>query len=164
MQQQQQPPHGGAAVQLVVAELEQATAAVQSLLRSVRIMLLTGDLKRVLTGKATFAGRFAAATVGHRHVHMLGPEMGLAGVMRPGAPVIAETAANMVQLSNEQVAAFEGKLVELAATAGFQRHPAFETHVQVMPSAKQPQQQQQQQHTEGRWHLPPGHVAFGTPG
>jgi hypothetical protein len=89
--------------------------------------------------------------------------MGLAGVMQPGAPVIVETAANLVQLSNEQVAAFEGKLVELAATAGFQRHPAFEAHAQVMPSAKQPQQQQQQ-HTEGRWQLPPGHVAFGTQG
>jgi hypothetical protein len=157
MQQQQLRLNADAAVHQAAAELEQMTAAVQSLLRSVKLVLLTGDLKRVLTGKAAFSGRFAAATVGHRHVHMLGPEMGLAEVMRSGAPVIVETAANMVQLSNEQVAAFEGKLVELAGAAGFGRHPAFQTPAHVLPSAKQ---QQQQQHTGGCWQLPPGHLAL----
>lgn len=103
------------------AEVAQTAAAVQALLRSVRITLLTGDLQRSLTGKASFAQRFAGVTLGHRHMQMLGREYGLAGVLQRGAPVWVETAANMVQLSREQVAAYDAKLVELAAAAGFEK-------------------------------------------
>lgn len=175
-QQQQQQPEAAdaAAAQQAATELAQMAAAVQSLLGSVKIVLLTGDLRRVLTGKAGFAGRFSAATVGHRHVHLLGPEVGLADVLRPGAPVFVETAANMVQLNNEQVAAFEGRLLELAAAAGFRPHAAFASHPQPHHGSSEQGAQQAGGKGEGggapllpshttdssRWQLPAGHLAL----
>jgi hypothetical protein len=179
-QQQQADAADTAAQQQAAAEFAQMAAAVQSL-GSVKIVLLTGDLRRVLTGKAAFAGRFAAATVGHRHVHLLGAEAGLADVLRPGAPVFVETAANMVQLNNEQVAAFECKLLELAAAAGFRPHTAFSSHPQQQPKQEQQLQQQgkaeqgaqaaagseggaplpKSRTTDGScWQLPAGHLAL----
>jgi hypothetical protein len=157
-----------AAAQQAAAELQQLTAAVQQLTASVRIFLLTGDLKRSLTGKAAFAGRFAAATVGHRHVHLLGPEYGLAGVMQDRAPVLVETAANMVQLNGQQVAAFEAKLLELAAAAGFQRHPAFAEQQQAAvqagsgpgPAAADAGVGSVDRASGSGWRQPPGHLAL----
>lgn len=157
-----------AAAQQAVGELEQLTAAVQKLTTSVRIFLLTGDLKRSLTGKAGYARRFAAATVGHRHVHLLGPEYGLAGVMQDSGPVLAETAANMLQLNGQQVAAFEAKLLELAAAAGFQKHPAFAAQQQAAVQAQAGQGPADADAVVGSvdrgcgsgWRLPPGHLAL----
>jgi hypothetical protein len=143
------------------AEAAQVAAAVQNLSGSVKIHLLTGDLQQAVTGKAAFAQRFAAATVGHRHVHLLGPAGTLSAVLRPGAPLLVETAANMVQLSKEQVAAFDNKLLELAGAAGFQTHPSF-CSTQQQPG----HQGQDQQSTAGNaggvtsWRLPPGYVAL----
>jgi hypothetical protein len=160
------------AAQQSAAEGAQLAAAVQALLGSVRIVLLTGDLKRGLQSKGRgCTRRFAAATVGHRHVHLLGPEGGLAEVMRPAAPVFVETGAYMVQLGKDQAVAFEQKVVELAAAAGFVRHPAFCSGVQQQQqqqgSEAQEQQQRQQgngqaagRSQEGQWQLPLGHLAL----
>jgi hypothetical protein len=152
-------------MQQAAAELEQLTAAVQQLTASVRVFLLTGDLQRSLTGKASYAGRFAAATVGHRHVHLLGPEYGLAGVMQDSAPVLVETAANMVQLNGQQAAAFEGKLLELAAAAGFQQHPEFLGQQQAAVQAKAGECAADtaagvDRETGSGWRLPNGHLTL----
>lgn len=165
--------HPDQAAQQSAAEGAQLAAAVQALLGSVRIVLLTGDLKRGLQSKGRgCTRRFAAATVGHRHVHLLGPEGGLAEVMRPAAPVFVETGAYMVQLGKDQAVAFEQKVVELAAAAGFVRHPAFCSGVQQQQQQQQGSEAQEQQQRqqgngqaagrsqEGQWQLPLGHLAL----
>lgn len=160
----------GTAATQAAREAAQTSAAVQRLLAFVRVYLLTGDLKRSLTGKAAYAGRFAAATVGHRHAHMLGADYGLASVLQPGAPVFVETAANMVQLTAEQVAAFDSKLLELAAAAGYQQHPGFSTAQQseqqgatdsaVVGAGGQQSARAASESIGGQWQMPPGHLAL----
>jgi hypothetical protein len=59
--------------------------------------------------------------VGHRHAHLLGAEGKLAAALRPGAPVVAEGGRYMVQLKQEQAAAFADKVAELAAGGGLER-------------------------------------------
>jgi len=172
MQPELQQGMATAATQAAMGEAAQMSAAVQQMLASVRVYLLTGDLKRSLTGKAVNAGRFAAATVGHRHAHMLGSDYGLASVLQPGAPVFVETAANMVQLTTEQVAAFDSKLLELAAAAGYEQHPGFSTAQQtqseqqgapdpaVVGAGGQQAARASSNSIDGQWQMPPGHLAL----
>lgn len=80
------------AVRAAEAKLDEAAAA--RLLRNgwLRIVPVLGDsgqnaggtsyLSKVLTGRAKFGGAFAMASVGHRHIHLLGPEHGLQKVRR----------------------------------------------------------------------------------
>lgn len=145
--QAQQASGGHAACPLTAADGTQqaALAAVLGRLAGcVRIHLLTGDLSssRAVTSKAAYAGRFAAATLGHRHAHLLAPAHGLARVLQPGAPLFLETAHNMVQLSGEQVAAFEQGAVRMARESGFVRAASC----WGPPAAG--------------WRLPPGHCAL----
>ena len=51
---------------------------------------LTPSLCRA--GRAKFAGAFSALSLGHRHIHFLGPEHGLLKVAAPGAKLVAENA------------------------------------------------------------------------
>jgi hypothetical protein len=146
---------------------QQLAVALQRLRSSVRIHLLTGDLRRALASRPGLARSFAAATVGHRHVHLLGPEQGLAGVLRNGAPVLVETAHNLVQLSTEQGAAFEAGVLQLAEAAGFVQHPAFsgghqqpEAPSSAAAAAAAAEAGMQQQATASSWRLPPGHLAL----
>jgi hypothetical protein len=59
--------------------------------------------------------------MGHRHIHLLGPEHKLAAVLRPGAPVVAESGLHMVQLNKEQSSAFADKMDELAKGSGLSK-------------------------------------------
>jgi hypothetical protein len=54
-------------------------------------------------------------------MHLLGPEHKLAALLRPGAPVVAESGLHMVQLNSEQSSAFAAKMVELAAGSGLSK-------------------------------------------
>ncbi|KAF6252475.1 hypothetical protein COO60DRAFT_1672301 [Scenedesmus sp. NREL 46B-D3] len=156
---------------LAALEAAIAAASIERFVSSTRIYLLCGDLKRSLTGRPKFAGTFNAATVGHRHVHLLNAESGLAAVLKqPGGVVFVETGQNMVQLNDEQAAAFEQRVAELAAPAGFVRHPAF------CGSSKDGKQQPQSCQGEASpavgssgaagagWRLPPGHMALSVTG
>jgi hypothetical protein len=164
-------------------QLAEAAEAAQQLTKSVKIFLLTGDLKKCLTGRSKFAGTFAAATVGHRHVHMLSAEYGVCGVMQPGAAVLVETGHNMVQLDAERVAAFEKKVLELAVAGGFSGHPAARPCHQTQPvqaadaSLSLPGDVDNKQHVlQGRlcsggtlgssncWRLPPAHLQLSCTG
>jgi dynein assembly factor 3 len=180
----QQQQHDDELTQLAVQETAISAVAVQRVVSTTKIYLLSGDLKRSLTGKPKFAGKFAAATVGHRHVHLLAAESGLAGVLRQRSGVVfVETGQNMVQLNDEQAAAFEQRVAELAAPAGFVRDPAFSSSSvnSKNDGNNQQQQQQQQQSSQGNaaaaaaavdsssraaggpaagWRLAPGHMAL----
>jgi hypothetical protein len=167
--QQQQQQQDDELARLAAQEAAITAASIQRLVTTTKIYLLSGDLKRSLTGKAKFAGKFAAATVGHRHVHLLSAESGLAGVLKQqGGVVFVETGQNMVQLNDEQAAAFEQRVAELAAPAGFVRHPAFSSSSSMdAKSEQQPDAIQaavsSSSATAGAalvWRLPPGHMAL----
>ncbi|KAF8056344.1 DAB1 [Scenedesmus sp. PABB004] len=152
-QQQARGTHAAAAAaeleQVAAAEAAATAAAVSRLLGAARVRLLCGDLRKSLTGRAGHAGRFGAATLGHRHVHLLGGEHGLAPLLARGAPLLVESAANLVQLNDEQAAAFEARVVELARGGGLARHPALGCDGAAPAGA-----------AGGRWRLPPGHFAL----
>ncbi|GFH07898.1 uncharacterized protein HaLaN_02773, partial [Haematococcus lacustris] len=76
-------------------------------------------LAKLLTGKPRLRASFAAASVGHRHVHLLAETHGLRQACRPGALLAVESGRYMLQLKKEQVEAFNAKILELATTAGW---------------------------------------------
>ncbi|KXZ43299.1 hypothetical protein GPECTOR_95g688 [Gonium pectorale] len=122
------PVHGDAAVQRMAAEeaaLRAAEAAQDGAARRraarFRLVLLTGDLAKGVTGRAKFAGAFSALTLGHRHAHLLGPEGGLLKAAAPGAAIVAENARHVLQLTREQADLFVTKMDEMAAAAGWER-------------------------------------------
>ncbi|WIA35130.1 hypothetical protein OEZ86_003610 [Tetradesmus obliquus] len=171
LQQQQQQQQDDELARLAALEAATTAASIERFVSSTKIFLLCGDLKRSLTSKPKFAGKFAAATVGHRHVHLLSPETGLAGVLQqPGGAVFVETGQNMVQLNDEQTAAFKQRAAELAAPAGFERHPAFGGGGSSSKDATQQQQSCSQCGAAAAaaaaagavagWRLPPGHMAL----
>jgi hypothetical protein len=89
--------------------------------------------------------------------------------MGPAAPVFVETGAYMVQLGKDQAVAFEQKVVELAAAAGFARHPGFCVGMQQQQQRQGAAAQEQQQQggglaagglQEGQLQVPPGHLAL----
>ena len=90
------------------AEEEQAQAAaidaaMAARCRNVKIHFLTGDIQKLLLSRSKYAGMFAAITVGHRHVHLIDKQHGLAAVAAPGAVLAVETAKYMLQLTTKQV-------------------------------------------------------------
>nr|F5A894.1 RecName: Full=Dynein axonemal assembly factor 3 homolog; AltName: Full=Dynein assembly blocked protein 1; AltName: Full=Paralyzed flagella protein 22 [Chlamydomonas reinhardtii]AEC04845.1 axonemal dynein assembly protein PF22 [Chlamydomonas reinhardtii] len=89
-----------------------------------RLVLVTGDLAKTLTGRAKYAGAFSGLSLGHRHTHMLEPQYKLAAAAAPGARLVAENARHVLQLSQEQAALFAAKMDELAAAGGWRPLPA----------------------------------------
>jgi Domain of unknown function (DUF4471) len=83
-----------------------------------KIHLLSGDFAKTFASKRKFAGKFAAATVGSHHVHMLKSEHKLAAVLQPGARVAAESVKHFVQLKPEHVGKFEASAKEWAEEGG----------------------------------------------
>ncbi len=120
-------------------------AAWSRLLGHCKIQLATGDLRRQLTGRRALAGSFHAATLGHMHAHLAGAAHGLGDVLAPGAPLLVETACNMVQLNKEQVAAFEARVSEMVCGEG---GGGGSSCFSAVDSAG-----------EGGW-APPGHLLF----
>lgn len=84
------------------------------------------DLSCPRACRAKFAGAFAAATLGHRHMHLLGPEYRLADAVTPGGLLLAESAKYVLQLKPEQADAFKVKMDELACSAGWRGADAKE--------------------------------------
>lgn len=78
-------------------------AAVKERCQCIRLHFLTGDIKKVLLSRGSFAGKFSAITVGHRHLHLVDPDHGLAPVGAPGCLLAVETAKYMLQLTSKQV-------------------------------------------------------------
>lgn len=65
----------------------------------------------LLPGRAKFVGAFAALTLGHRHVHLLGGEpegCQLRRVAAPGARVVVENARWGCRLVKPEIPAFVG--------------------------------------------------------
>jgi hypothetical protein len=87
-------------------------------IRHWRVVPVLGDLAKSVTGKAKLRGCFAAAAVGHRHVHLAGPRT-LQAAVAPGGLLMVEGAKYLLQLKKEQSAAFSGKIVEVASPAGW---------------------------------------------
>eukprot|EP00873_Tetraselmis_striata_P008926 jgi/Tetstr1/429190/TSEL_019143.t1 len=85
-----------------------------------KIRLLTGDIKKTLTGKKKFHGAFDALFLGAHFVHLLQPEHSLLDVAKPGAPLVVETGDNLLFLGKEPVAEFRRKIGEFAAASGWQ--------------------------------------------
>ncbi len=85
------------------AQAASLDAAMADRCRRVKIHFLTGDIKKLLLSRSKYAGMFSAITVGHRHVHLVDQEHGLAKVAAPGAVLAVETAKYMLQLSSKQV-------------------------------------------------------------
>lgn len=152
-EQQQQPPppeaaaadSGGGAAELAAlaaAEAAATSAAAAAFASCTRVFLLTGDLRRAVTGRPKHARRFAAATLGHMHAHLLAPQHALAGVLAPGGALFVESVANMAQVNGEQAATFEARAAELAAPSGLRLCGGGAAAV------------------NGSWQLPPGHFAL----
>jgi hypothetical protein len=95
-------------------------AALQLLQSGVKITLHTGDVQKVLLGRAQYAGTFSVTTVGHRHVHLVGEVPGLRTVTAAGGYVLAETGKYLLLLSKDKVGLFEDKIRELGKTAGLE--------------------------------------------
>ncbi|KAG2424086.1 hypothetical protein HXX76_014762 [Chlamydomonas incerta] len=89
-----------------------------------RLVLVTGDLTKAVTGRAKYAGAFCGLSLGHRHTHLLEPQHRLAAAAAPGARLVAENARHVLQLSSEQAALFSTKMDELAAAGGWRPLPA----------------------------------------
>ena len=66
---------------------------------------ITGDINKLLLSRSKYAGIFSAITVGHRHVHLVDREHGLARVAAAGAVLAVETVKYMLQLTSKQVQA-----------------------------------------------------------
>lgn len=66
---------------LHAAEVAADAAAWQRAARF-KVVLVTGDLVKNLTGRSKFHGAFDVASVGHRHVHLAGKEYQLSKVSR----------------------------------------------------------------------------------
>lgn len=55
-------------------EEEDLDAAAWQRIQHYRVVPVLGDLVKQLTGKKKTNGQFEAAAVGHRHVHLAGPD------------------------------------------------------------------------------------------
>jgi hypothetical protein len=95
-------------------------AALHLLQSGMKITLHTGDVQKVLLGRAQYAGKFSVTTVGHRHVHLVGEEPGVRGVTAAGGYVLAETGKYLLLLGKDKVALFEDKIRQLGKTAGLE--------------------------------------------
>ena len=89
-----------------------------SVLKRCRIHLMAGSFTKQCTGKRKLAGKFAAATVGSHHVHLLKAEHGLVKVVQPGALVAAESVKNLVNMKPEHVDKFEATVADWAEQGG----------------------------------------------
>jgi len=108
---------------LRAAEAALDDAAWARLVGRFTLVPVLGDLSKVLTSKARWHGAFDAAALGHRHVHLAGPEHGLARAVRAGGALAVEGVKYMLQLRPEQAAAFGGKVVGIASPAGWRLRP-----------------------------------------
>ncbi|PNH02753.1 Dynein assembly factor 3, axonemal, partial [Tetrabaena socialis] len=108
------------------AEEAQLDAAARQRAVRFRIQLVTGDLVKLVTGRAKYAGAFSALSLGHRHVHMLAAEAGgLARAAAPGARLAAENARHVPSASFAATAAlFADKMNEMALPGGWSRAEA----------------------------------------
>ena len=90
-----------------LASPEKAQQATQEVLRErlkgVRFHFLTGDINKVLLSRSSYANKFSAITVGHRHVHLVEKQHGLSRVAAPGSVLTLETVKYMLQLTGKQV-------------------------------------------------------------
>lgn len=84
---------------------------------------ITGDINKLLLSRSKYAGMFSAITVGHRHVHLVDREHGLARVAAAGAVLAVETVKYMLQLTSKQVELFSGAISTKAVDAGWQSLP-----------------------------------------
>lgn len=159
-QQKQQIAGDFRALQALEATITQL--AIAQLVATTKVYLLCGDLKRNLTGKSKYAQYFTVATIGHRHVHLLSPECGLAKVLKPKGLVFTESGQSMVQLNHEQVNAFEDKVIEMAAAGGFIKHTNLSAAAgsSSSRSSKVVKEEEKQQGNGLVWRLPPGHIAL----
>lgn len=102
------------------AEAELDAAAYARLAPRFKLVLVCGDLVKNLPGKAKLHGTFDVVTLGHRHVHLAGPQYQLDKVVKPREGLlVVESARYLLQLKQEQAEAFKGKVVEIAAGAGW---------------------------------------------
>jgi hypothetical protein len=131
------------------AERDAAAAleAVRWLAGHARVVMLSGDPARALVprGTATAAvlspGSVKAASLGHRHVHLLAgsapdvdscsrssssgdsssPPSPLVHLLAHGAPLLIEGADGLLQLNQEQTCGFEDRVTALAVRGGFRK-------------------------------------------
>ncbi|GMH41550.1 hypothetical protein BSKO_09460 [Bryopsis sp. KO-2023] len=86
-----------------------------------KIVLLTGDLKKKITGKKKFESAFDVITVGCHNVHFAWEKWELKRVAKKNCVCLIESAKYLLHLKEEQVEAFTSKVSD--STDGFERLP-----------------------------------------
>ena len=84
-----------------------------------KVTLYTGETKKML-GKSALRGRCTAVVLGYRYAHLLGPDGGVAGVLKPGGVALAETVRFFVTLDNANEKAYHAKMLEQATSGGWE--------------------------------------------
>lgn len=77
------------------------------------------DLVKSLTGRSKLHGAFDLITLGHRQMHLAGPDHLLHKVAKGKAWLVVETAKYMLQLKKEQADLFSAKINEICESAGW---------------------------------------------
>ena len=86
---------------------------------SISLSLTMGaDIVKSLTGRSKVHGSFDLISLGHRHMHLAGPDHLLQKVAKDESWMVVETAKYMLQLKKEQADLFSSKINEICESAG----------------------------------------------